>query len=347
MKDVDSRDTVRAKPPAVKKAARAAPFPAALEPELATLVREAPVGPEWVHEIKFDGYRFVAFLRGGRARLTSRNGVEWTERLPRFCERMGRGIRAKTAVLDGELVALDGRGISDFAALKDALGRDDDAALVYYAFDLVYLDGRDLRDLPLLERKEALKALVEKAALPSLRYSDHVEGLGELFFKRSCEFALEGSISKRKDAPYRSGRGFDWVKVKCQKRQEFAIGGFTEPRSSRQGFGALLLGVYEGGRLVYSGKVGTGFNDKLLRDLRARLDTLERPESPFADVIPRAERLGAHWVQPRLVAEVTFTQWTKDHRLRHPSFVGLREDKPAEEIVHEVAVPPPKPRRRD
>jgi bifunctional non-homologous end joining protein LigD len=169
-----------------------------------------------------------------------------------------------------------------------------------------------------------------------LRYSDHIEGRGQQVFRRSCEYALEGTVSKRRDSPYRSGRGTDWVKVKCQKRQEFVVGGFTDPRGSRQGLGSLLLGVHEQSRLIYAGKVGTGFSESLLRELRATLGALSRPDSPFDSPVPRAESRGAHWVEPRLVAEVSFSNWTRDHRLRHPSFLGLREDKPAARVVREA-----------
>jgi len=344
-------DILRARPGSVREDAaaapdepigRKAPFPSFIEPELATFVDQAPLGDEWVHEIKFDGYRFLAFIDRGRARLKTRNGREWSSRLPHLCQRLAKSLRVTSAVLDGELVALNEAGVSDFAALKDALGRADERLLLYYAFDLLYLDGRDLRDLPLGDRKKALRALVENAKLPSLSYSDHIEGRGQLVFRRSCEYALEGTVSKRKDAPYRSGRQTDWVKIKCQKRQEFVVAGYTDPRGSRQGLGALLLGVHEGGRLLYAGKVGTGFSSGFLKDLRRKLGALGRPESPFASAVPRSVSRGAHWVEPRLVAEVLFSNWTRDHRLRHPSFLGLREDKPPAQIVREVPAAAPR-----
>ncbi len=320
--------------------ARRSPMPRSIEPELATLVAEAPEGDGWIHEIKFDGYRFLAFLEGGRARLVSRNGLDWTARLPGLAAEIA-ALPARRLVLDGELVTLTSEGVSDFAALKDALGRQDEETLIYYAFDLLYLDGVDLRKTPLLRRKDALRGLVESARSPRLRYTDHVVGSGEIFHQRSCEFALEGVVSKRKDSPYRSGRGMDWVKVKCQKRQEFVIGGFTDPQSSRQGFGALLLGVQGEAGLAYAGRVGTGFNTPLLLDLRRRLDDLEQADSPFAAPLPRSERRGVHWVTPSLVAEVSFSNWTRDGRLRHPSFLGLRDDKAAADVVRDHPAPTP------
>jgi bifunctional non-homologous end joining protein LigD len=303
-------------------------------------VTEAPEGDDWIHEIKFDGYRFLAFLERGRARLVSRNGLDWTGRLPGLAAEIA-ALPAGRLVLDGELVTLTSEGVSDFAALKDALGRRDEENLIYYAFDLLHLDGVDLRGAPLLRRKELLRSLLESARSPRLRYTDHVVGSGEIFHRRSCEFALEGIVSKKKDSPYRSGRGTDWVKVKCQKRQEFVIAGFSDPQSSRQGFGALLLGVHGESGLAYAGRVGTGFSAPLLLDLRRRLDALERPDSPFAAPLPRAERRGVHWVEPSLVAEVSFSSWTRDGRLRHPSFLGLREDKPAADVVRDHPEPPP------
>jgi bifunctional non-homologous end joining protein LigD len=335
-------DILVARPKSVRPVAGARPSspPRSIEPEFATLVSEAPEGDDWIHEIKFDGYRFLAFLEGGRARLQSRNGLDWTERLPGLAAEIAT-LPARRLVLDGEVVTLTREGVSDFGALKDALGRRDEENLFYYVFDLLHLDGVDYRDVPLLQRKDVLRELLESAKSPRLRYADHVAGRGGIFYRRSCELGLEGVVSKRKDSPYRSGRGLDWVKVKCWKRQEFVVAGFTDPQSSREGFGALLLGVHEGSDLVYAGRVGTGFDEPLLRELRRRLDALERPDSPFAAPLSRPERRGVHWVKPSLVAEVSFSGWTRDHRLRHPSFVGLREDKSAADVVRERPAPPP------
>jgi bifunctional non-homologous end joining protein LigD len=317
------------------------PLPAVVEPELATLVREAPEGDGWLHEIKFDGVRLLAFLDRGKARLVSRNNLDWTGRLPFLAKDLAERLPAGSALLDGELVAMKDGRVSDFGLLKEALGRRDQANLVYWVFDLLFLDGQDLRDRPLLERKTLLKSLLEKAGGSRLRYCDHVMGKGPLFFAASCGEGLEGIVSKRQDAPYRSGRTREWVKVKCQERQEFVIVGFTNPRSSRQGLGALLLAVHEGSGLRYSGRVGTGFSEKVLTDLRARLGKLERARPPVTDALSTAERRGVHWVEPRLVAEVSFLNWTRDHRLRQPSFLGLREDKEATDVVREEPAPPP------
>jgi bifunctional non-homologous end joining protein LigD len=349
LRDADARpladvDVLAARPESVRSpeaVGKKAPFPAEVRPQLATLVTQAPAGDDWVHEIKFDGYRFLAFVEHGKARLVSRNGRDWSGRLPALSEALAGKLPAETAILDGELVAVAPNGVSDFAALKDALGRRQEEGLLYFAFDLLYLDGRDLRDLPLLVRKENLRSLIETAKLPVLRYSDHVEGRGELFFKRSCEYALEGTVSKRKNAPYRSGRGGAWLKVKCQKRQEFVVVGYTDPGGSRRGLGALLLAVHEGNSLVYAGKVGTGFSADLLLELRQRLEKHARRSPPVDDPVPRTDARGAHWVEPLLVAEVSFSNWTKDRRLRHPSFLGLREDKSPKDVVREVPAPPP------
>jgi len=238
-------------------------------------------------------------------------------------------LPARNVVLDGELVALTPSGLSDFEALKEALGKGIESDLFYFVFDLLYLDGVDLREQPLVERKRRLQALLEPGFdTPHVRYSDHVDGGGDAFYRRACELGLEGAVSKRKQAPYRPGRGLDWLKVKCRKRQEFVVGGFTESESSRAGFGALLLGLPEPSGLVYAGRVGTGFSSRLLEEIRGRLDRLERTESPFANELLREERQGVRWVEPRLIAEVDYSTWTRDRRLRHPSFVRLLETNP-------------------
>ena len=261
-------------------------------------------------------------------RFVSRNGIDWTDRLPMLAREL-TALPARNAVLDGELVALTPSGISDFETLKASLGTGIESDLFYFAFDLLYLDGTDLRERPLLERKRRLQRLLEPGfESPHLRYSDHVEGGGDAFFRRACELGLEGAVSKRKQAPYRSGRSLDWVKVKCRKRQEFVIGGFSESLAFPGGFGALLVGLREGPALVYAGRVGTGFSSKVHESLRARLSRLERPESPFANELSREERRGVHWVEPTLTADVSYSAWTRDRRLRHPSFVGLRPPTP-------------------
>jgi bifunctional non-homologous end joining protein LigD len=320
--------------PARRRPRSRAPMPEIAEPQLATLVDEAPDGDHWIHEIKFDGYRVICRINGPDVRLSTRRGNDWTASFPNLA-RAARQLRARDAIIDGEVVVLDARGLSNFQSLQNALGRGREKDVVYCAFDLLYLDGRDLRGLPLTERKALLAQLLEHAPT-SIRYTDHVEGNGPTFFKQACELSLEGIVSKRSDAPYRSGRTRDWLKVKCLNRQEFVIAGFTDPEGGRSGFGALVLGVHEkDGRLRHIGKVGTGFTEATLEDLHARLRKLERTSPPF-DRPPtgRAAR-GVHWVEPTLVAEVAFSGWTDDGILRHPRFEGLREDKPPAEVVLE------------
>ncbi|RJQ56310.1 MAG: DNA ligase D [Actinobacteria bacterium] len=334
-----------AKPPDPSSLPRAkkAPPPRWQPPQLATLVEEPPRGEAWLHEIKFDGYRIVARLEDGDVGLYSRRDIDWTGRFPSIAGQLKR-LPAKEAMIDGEVVALEPDGRSSFGLLQDALSKGDEKSLFYFCFDLLYLDGYDLTDAPLARRKEALRRLLGTLAEPGrLRYTDHITGEGDQFFRQACGFGLEGVLSKKAEAPRKAGRGRDWLKVKCLERQEFVIGGYTDPAGSRVGFGALLIGVHdERGRLVFSGKVGTGFNERVLRELGERLRRLEQKESPFANEVPRPLRNKAHWVRPELVAEVAFTEWTKDGMLRHPSFQGIREDKHPGEVVREEPLVSPK-----
>ena len=321
--------------------ARKAKIPARIEPQLATLVSEAPKGEEWLHELKFDGYRVLCELRDGKVKAVTRNGKDWSQ-IFGAVTRAVADLPAREAVLDGEVAVLLPDGKTSFQALQNALGGDKDAEMVYFAFDLLHLDGYDLRGIPLSERKQALGRLLEtQPKQGTIRFSDHVQGSGEAFFRHACDLGLEGIISKRADQPYEGGRGKGWVKVKCLKRQEFVIVGFTDPEGSRKGLGALLLAVNGKNGLVFAGKVGTGFNAKTLADLRKRLDKLERKTPAFENAPRGAEARRSHWVEPKLVAEVAFTEWTGDGILRHPTFQGLREDKPPSEIVREVEQKPP------
>lgn len=314
--------------------ARREALPARWQPELATLVSAAPAGNEWLHEIKLDGYRVLARLDNGRARLFTRSGQDWTDRFPSIAEAV-QGLPARRLLLDGEVVVLEPNGVSSFQALQNAIKSPRAGKLVYFVFDLLHEDGWGLQGVPLEIRKRALASLLGKRARGAVRYSDHVIGEGEAFFQQACKRGLEGIVSKRRSSLARAGRGGDWLKIKCTSRQEFVIGGFTDPQRSRVGFGALLLGVQEEGKgLRYAGRVGTGFDQDLLRTLRKRLEAIETKQPPFFDA-PRAR--DTHWVKPRLVAEVTFAEWTSDGLLRHPSFMGLREDKPPKEIVRERA----------
>ena len=327
----ESKGTKRRKP----GAAGAALPPDILEVELATLVDAPPEGEDWVHEIKLDGYRIVARYERGEVRLFTRRGNDWTARAPSVAASVSK-LAVDSAVLDGEIVSLQKSGVSSFQALQNALSEGRSGQLVYFVFDLMFLDGEDLRGRPLLERKELLAALLARGPKSEhLRSSEHVRSAGRKVFEQACKLGLEGTIAKRASAPYRPGRGKDWLKIKCIARQEFVIGGYTPPSGSRQHLGALLVGVREGGALRYAGKVGTGFSARSLRDLHQRLQPLERATPPFTPAPKGAQVRGARWVEPRLVAEVAFTEFTADGRLRHPSFQGLREDKPARAVVRE------------
>jgi len=318
-------------------------LPAWVAPQLATLVATPPEGGDWVHEIKLDGYRILLRVERGRARLLTRNRQDWTSRFSAIAE-AALSLPVKEALLDGEVVALDRAGVSSFQALQQSAEPVAGRTIAYVAFDLLFLDGRDLRRQPLLERKRALaRVLGRRARDGRIRYSEHFDEPGRDVYARACKMALEGIVSKRKEAPYTSGRGQGWLKVKCVARQEFVIGGYTDPEGARTEFGALLLGVHDaGGRLVYAGRVGTGFSQATLAALGPRLRKLVQRQSPFSAEGPRPPAGGAHWVKPTLVGEVAFTEWTRDGLLRHPAFEGLREDKPASEIVRERSAAPPK-----
>jgi bifunctional non-homologous end joining protein LigD len=324
-------------------------LPAWVAPQLATLVATPPEGDDWVHEVKLDGYRILLRIERGRVRLLTRNRQDWTARFPTVAE-AAASLPVKEALLDGEVVALDRAGVSSFQALQQSAELAAGRTIVYVAFDLLFLDGRDLRGEPLLERKKELARILKGRSRTRdrrLRYSEHFDAPGREVYARACKMALEGVVSKRKQAPYTSGRGQGWLKVKCVARQEFVIGGYTDPEGARTEFGSLLLGVHDReGRLVYAGRVGTGFSQAALASLGPRLRKLAQRQSPFAAEDPRPPARGAHWVKPTLVGEVAFTEWTRDGLLRHPAFEGLREDKPAAQIVRERSAAPPKPARR-
>jgi bifunctional non-homologous end joining protein LigD len=307
-----------------------------IAPQLATLVDEMPSDEHWLHEIKFDGYRLLCRVKNGEARLFTRKANDWTPKLSAQAEAVAR-LGFKEAWLDGEAVVLTEQGRSSFQALQNAFDSHFTGTIVYCVFDLMYLNGYDLRSTPLIERKRLLASLLGRTSDPHLRYSDHIIGDNLASLEEACRQGLEGLIVKRTDAPYRSGRGRSWLKVKCEQRQEFVIGGFTEPAGSRQGFGALLVGYYEERQLRYAGKVGTGFSDRLLKTLHRTLAGLELPTPPFVNPPRGHEAKGAHWVRPTLVAEIRFAEWTKEGILRQPSFQGLRADKPAMEIGRERA----------
>jgi len=303
-------------------------------PQLATVAAEAPSGNEWLHEIKFDGYRILAHLRGARVELRSRNGLDWTKRFPEIARALGE-LDVGEALLDGEIVHFSNNGVTNFSALQNDLAEKHTSKLAYVLFDLLYLDGWDLTDTTLEERKRVLSVVLEPTDGSRLRYCDHQLGKGKEFFSSACRFGLEGIVSKRRDALYRSGRASTWLKCKCGTRDEFVVVGFTDPAGAREGFGALLVGYHTpGGDLVFAGKVGTGYSTKLLADLRKRLGALERKQATVKLPASIPAR-GVHWVKPELVAEVSFADWTRDRMLRQASFQGIREDKKPGEIVLE------------
>ncbi len=318
-------------------------------PQLATLVKEAPEGDAWLHEIKYDGYRIGCRIRGSRIALYSRNGKDWTAAFPEIVEAV-RGLPVDDALIDGEVAVVLPDGRTSFQALQNAFSAETEegrAAVTYFVFDLLRLAGERVDSQPLEARKASLQSLVGRPKKAGrIRYSEHVVGHGRKFFGEACRLGLEGIISKRAGEPHRPGRHGDWVKTKCVLRQEFVIGGFTDPEGARVGIGALLIGYYDdSGRLIFSGKVGTGFTQKSSLDVRSRLNRLEQRECPFAQRPPGALGKNAHWVKPKLVGEVEFTEWTADGKIRHPSFQGLREDKAPREAKKEVPASPSTPPR--
>jgi bifunctional non-homologous end joining protein LigD len=302
------------------------PLPDRVEPMKAVLTDERFSDPDWIFERKLDGIRCIAIKAEQRVRLLSRNHLSLNSRFPELVEAL-EGDPATQFVVDGEVVAFDGAQTS-FARLQQRGERP--VSVFYYVFDVLHAGGEDTTALPLRERKALLRTLLGFHG--PVRLTPHRNRDGEALFREACRKGWEGLIAKRADSPYVQGRSRDWLKFKCSAEQELVIGGYTPPKGSRTDLGALLLGYYERGRLRYAGKVGTGFTRATLRDLARRLEPLERDDSPFDDEV--RER-GATWVEPRLVAQIGFSEWTRDGRLRHPRFLGLREDKAAEEVVRE------------
>jgi DNA ligase D-like protein (predicted ligase) len=321
------------------------PPPKWIKPQLTRLVDEAPTGAGWLHEIKYDGYRMHARIDGGQVKLLTRTGLDWSNRYRRTTEALG-SLKVKSAYIDGELCALNADGVPTFSRLQAAMDEGRTDQLVFFAFDLLFLNGESTARLPLVERKQRLQRLFRKAT-NGLRYSEHVVGGGPRFRQHACKLGLEGAISKLANRPYAPGDRGIWVKSKCLNREEFVVVGWTDPEGSRQHIGALLLGYYtEDGLLRYAGRAGTGITAKELKRLAGVLAPLNVLRMPLAEPPPRDSRFGSplqlskvHWVRPEVVVEVTYLTWTEDNLLRQVSYQGQREDKPARQVVRPIPHP--------
>jgi bifunctional non-homologous end joining protein LigD len=318
----------KARPSGRRKSFALPPF---IPPQLAFLKEAPPEGPGWIHEIKYDGYRILAAVAGDEVRLYTRTGLDWTRKFTPVAKALaGLGVEA---LIDGEVVVFEKGGRTTFSGLQQALSGGHDSELRYVAFDLLILDGEDLRKLPLMERKRKLRQLLGKAAAP-LSYGDHITGNSDKVLSEACRLGVEGLVSKDRKSPHVSRRALTWIKSKCLGRSEFVIGGYRPSDKKNRSFASLLIGEFGKSGLLYRGRVGTGYDEETLRSLGAKLKLREIGKSPFTDV-PRAIRNRARWVKPDLVAEIAFTERTHDGVLRHPVFLGLRADKRARDVTGE------------
>ncbi|QTD35500.1 DNA ligase D [Pseudomonas fluorescens] len=340
VKPLKASPKVSRKPASGKLAgAHKARIPAQLKPQLATLVESAPEG-DWQYEIKFDGYRIMARIDQDEVQLFTRNGHDWTHKLPKQAKALA-ALGLESAWLDGEMVVADADGVPDFQALQNAFDAGRSENILYYLFDLPYLNGVDLREVPVQERRAALATVLKAHEDPLLRFSEAFDETPQALLNSACQMRMEGLIGKRLGSPYVSRRSRDWIKLKCKHRQEFVIVGYTDPKGARSSFGALLLGLHDrdSGELRYAGKVGTGFNETTLKSILAQLKPLRVKKSAVANPPTGFEAKGVHWLKPSLLAEVAFAEMTQDGSVRHAVFHGLREDKPAKDITEERAKP--------
>lgn len=311
-------------------------FPSVIFPQLATWVEEPPTGKEWLHEIKFDGYRILAFKKNNKTQLFTRRHHDWTKKFSSVANAIN-ALPAANVILDGEVVVLDKSQHSNFQLLQNSIKESKPSSFIYYVFDLLYYDKYNLMELGLLERKNLLHQLVPFTDGKIIRYSDHVAGSGQKIFHESCKLGLEGIVSKDMNSPYVQRRGKNWLKVKCVNRQEFIICGFTKAQGQRKFFGALILGAYNKlHQLIYHGRVGTGFTEATLKSLHQLFSKHISRTSPFNPGIKIPGSSQITWLKPVLIAEIEFSEWTKDDILRAPSFKGLRHDKPAKSVTKEI-----------